>query len=280
MRWRELGDELGARVGTTEAGFVLHAVSGRDRGALLRCGGDTVAPDVVERAREIAGRVEQGEPLQHVLGSWGFRTVDLLVDRRALIPRPETEVLVDHVLCALERRRGVGPPLVVDLGTGSGAIACALVAERDDVVVIAVDSSPDALALAATNRSRLGDPGARMRLVGSDWYGAFGPALRGRVAVIVANPPYLSEAEWREAPPVVREWDPYDALVGGEVGTEAIEAVGRGAADLLEATGTLVLEIGSGQAVAVAAILGCLGATRVEISTDLVGRDRVATASW
>jgi release factor glutamine methyltransferase len=279
MRWRELLSELGVRLGPTEAGFVIQSVTGQRSAALALLLDEQVDRRVVEEARTIARRVELGEPLQRVLGGWGFRTVDLFVDGRALIPRPETEIVVEHALGRLNQSAHPAP-LVLDLGVGSGAISCALVAEHPSVTVIGVDRSRDALELAATNRAALGRPGERIHLVGSDWYGALGGSLEHRVGVIVANPPYLSEAEWRDAPPVVREWDPYEALVGGPVGTEAYDEVIAGAPRYLVPGGSLVLEIGATQAGAVEAIAERAGATSCAVWPDLAGRSRVAVVSW
>ncbi|HWD24295.1 MAG TPA: peptide chain release factor N(5)-glutamine methyltransferase [Acidimicrobiales bacterium] len=279
MRWRDLVSELNARLGPPEAGFAIESVTGRRPSALALVLDEQVDPSVAEEARRIAGRVELGEPLQHVLGRWGFRTVDLFVDDRALIPRPETEIVVEHALAELDRDPGPAP-IVLDLGVGSGAIACALAAEHLSVRVIGVDRSLEALCLAAKNRASLGRAGARVHLLASDWYGALGGALEHRVKVIVSNPPYLSEAEWRDAPAVVREWDPYDALVGGQEGTEAYAALIAGAPRYLEPGGALVLEIGSSQAGAIEAIGVQAGAVSCAISPDLAGRPRVAALSW
>jgi release factor glutamine methyltransferase len=278
--WKELVGALGSRIGVTEAGFVLESVTGKRQREYSLEPDEVVDPSVLAALAKITERVESGEPLQHVLGRWGFRTLDLSVDARALIPRPETEIVVEHALIELDRTTFPAPPLVLDLGVGSGAIACALVAEHETVTVIGVDRSREALALAAENRTILGARAARVRLVASDWYTAIGPRLERRVAMIVANPPYLSEAEWRVAPATVREWDPRGALVGGPAGTEAYDAVIGGAGRFLVPGGSLVLEIGSTQSAAIAEIAAGSGASSCAIFPDLVGRDRVAVVSW
>jgi release factor glutamine methyltransferase len=279
VRWRELLDELTCRLGATEAAFVIEAATGVRTSSLVAVWNETADPTAIEAARTIADRVGRGEPLQHVLGGWGFRTLDLRVDSRALIPRPETEVLVGHALTALDRTRS-RRRLALDLGVGSGAIACALVAERDALEVVGVDRSTDALALAAENRAFLGPKANRLRLVASDWYSAFGSSLDGRVALIVSNPPYLSDREWHDAPAIVREWDPRGALVGGAVGTEAIAEVLAGASRLLIPGGALVLEIGATQADAVRVLATQAGAVSVAVEQDLAQRDRVVVVSW
>ena len=285
MRWRELTEELTGRVGSTEAGFVVEHVSGMTPTAVFRSWDAPVDPATVAEARRVVDRVSSGEPLQHIVGRWGFRTLDLAVDARALIPRPETESVVGHALGALDSlgsgdRRKTGAQLALDLGVGSGAIACALVAERSGLAVIGVDRSTRALGLAEENRRSLGPLGGMIRLCAGDWYSPFGPALERRCALIVSNPPYLSEDEWAAAPLVVREWDPYGALVAGPVGTEAIEAVVDGAERYLREGGALVVEIGATQAAAVRTIAERAGVAALAVERDLAGRDRTAVMRW
>ena len=278
--WRELSEELRARLGATEAGFVLGEVTGSGAADLVRRWNEHVDPEVAAAARAVAARVESGEPLQHVLGRWGFRTLDLAVDARALIPRPETEIVVEHALTAIDRVVARGQKVVLDLGVGSGAIACAVACEREAVTVIGVDRAPEALALAAENRSSLGRVGERIHLVASDWYSALSPALEAGVALIISNPPYLSTAEWAAAPAVVRKWDPYGALVAGPSGLEAIAAVVADAPRMLVPGGSLVLEIGATQGDAARRLAAQAGARSVEVAPDLAGRDRVVVVSW
>ena len=178
-------------------------------------------------------RRRAGEPLQYVLGKWAFRTLELTVDPRALIPRPETEQVVEVALAVLRRRR----PVVVDLGTGTGAIALSIAVERPDAQVWATDVDPGALALARTNRERV-----RARPVSyrqGSWFDALPDRLRGRVDLVVSNPPYVSEAEWAELDLEVR-CEPYGALVAGPgsdgtPGLGAVEAVLRGSVEWLAA---------------------------------------------
>ncbi|MGH9092638.1 MAG: N5-glutamine methyltransferase family protein, partial [Acidimicrobiales bacterium] len=143
-----------------------------------------------DRLDELVARRLAGEPLQYVLGSWVFRTLELTVDRRALIPRPETEQVVEAALARLGDRPH---PVVVDLGTGSGAVALSMAAERPGAEVWATDADAAALELAAANRERTGVAATLCR---GDWYGALPARLRGRVDLVVSNPPYVSEAEW------------------------------------------------------------------------------------
>jgi release factor glutamine methyltransferase len=241
-------------------------------------------PEAPDRARflTLVDRRRGGAPLQHVLGHWGFRSLDLLVDGRALVPRPETEFTVEVALAEIAARWPSGHPvLVVELGTGSGAIACSLVVEREALRVIATDLSPAALAIAKLNRSRL-DPGraGRIEFRSGDWYGALDPGIAGKVDLIVANPPYIAASEWHDLDPVVRDFDPREALVAGESGREAIEAVLRGAPTWLSVGAVAVVEIAPHQASAVVAFASGCGARSAEVHRDLTGRDRVLVARW
>jgi release factor glutamine methyltransferase len=220
-----------------------------------------------------------GEPLQYVLGSWGFRRLDLLVDRRVLIPRPETEVVVDHALAELDRRRADQPHIelvAADLGTGSGAIAISLVVERTDVEVWATDVSADALAVARVNLAGAGRPGSRVRLVEGSWFAALPAALRGRLDLVVSNPPYVGAGE--RLPAEVAEWEPASALVAGDSGTEAMEIIVAGAAWWLAPGGALVVELAPHQADTVSRRAVASGLEAVEVHPDLTGRARVLRA--
>lgn len=198
------------------------------------------------------------------------------------MPRPETEVVVGYALAALaDRRRSPGAALVaVDLGTGSGAIACSLVHEDPAVSVVGVDRSPEALSLAAENRARLATgEAARLELRQGSWYEPLGD-LSGTVAVVVSNPPYLGAAEWAGLDPVVRDHDPFEALVAGPTGLEAIEAVLSAAPTVLTAGGAVVVELAPHQADAAQAAASAHGAGAATIHLDLAGRARCLVATW
>jgi release factor glutamine methyltransferase len=221
-----------------------------------------LAPAELTSARELVRRRAGREPLQHILGEWSFRRLSLRVDGRALIPRPETEILVERCLALLF---GAEAPRVLDVGTGSGAIALAIADEHPGARVTAIDVSPDALALACENRERTG---IAVELVEHD---LFMGLPTGPWDLVASNPPYVAPSEFDALPTEVREWDPRLALVGEGV----VEAVARGAAPVLEAGGTLVLEVGDGQAEATAALLGEIGYREVRVTADLAGRGRV-----
>jgi release factor glutamine methyltransferase len=214
-----------------------------------------------ELERLVARRVAR-EPLAYVLGEWGFRRLTLGVDRRVLVPRPETEFVVERCLARLA---GLDEPCVLDVGTGSGAIALALADEHRGARVTAIDASSGALEVAGANATRTG---IAIELGTWDLYGGLPD---GPWDLVVSNPPYVLPEELDALEPEVREWEPREALVG--VG--ATEAVARGALDVLAPGRALVLEVAAGDAGRVAARLGDLGYADVVTAQDLAGRDRV-----
>jgi release factor glutamine methyltransferase len=236
------------------------------------------------RLEDMVRRRVAGEPLQYVIGSWGFRGLDLYVDHRVLIPRPETEEVVQHALSELDRQTADRDPgnrgVVVDLGTGSGAIALAVAAERPGTEVWATDVSAGALAVASANLAGLGGRAATtVRLTQGSWWEALPGDLRGRVDVAVSNPPYISSGEMKTLPPEVAGWEPRQALDAGPSGLEAVHAVIGGARPWLRDGGAVVVEIAPHQAEAASAAAKQTGFSRVEVRGDLAGRPRVLVAS-
>ncbi len=303
MTWRELLAGAAASLGDTwEARRLAEEAAGASFSSLLARLDQTPSPRERQTFATLLERRQGGEPLQHVLGHWSFRTLELLVDGRALVPRPETEVVAGQALTELERlwaRRpeGAAAPagagaasrvarpggglLALDLGTGSGAIACALVTECPAVTVVGIDRSPAALQLAAANRARLRPADAeRLVLAEGEWYAPLDPALVGAVDLVVANPPYLAEAEWDGLDPVVRDFDPKGALVAGPTGLEALESVLAGAPAVLGAAGSAVVELAPHQAGAALRMAARAGAQEMEVLTDLAGRERLLVARW
>lgn len=229
-----------------------------------------------DRWEELVERRLSGEPLQYVLGTWAFRTLELTVDRRALIPRPETEQVVEAALDVLGDRPH---PVVVDLGTGSGAIALSVAVERPGAEVWATDLDAAALELAALNRERTG---ATVELCRGSWYDALPDRLRGRVDLVVSNPPYVSAEEWPTLDEEVRR-EPRQALVAGDgadgtPGLAGVEAVLTGAPGWLVPGGAVVVELAPHQAPAAAAVARRVGLADVGVARDLAGRDRAVTA--
>jgi len=221
-------------------------------------------------ARALVERRGLREPLAYVLGEWGFRRLTLATDARALVPRPETEMLVERALALLA---GVARPRVLDVGTGTGAIALALADEHPGAHLVAVDASAGALALAAENVTR-SSLGARVRLERVDVLAE--PLPPGPFDLVVSNPTYVPEDDLRGLQAEVREWEPRLALVA----SGALEAVAEKARAVLEPGGALVLEVGDGQADGVAAQLRSLGYEPVTVSDDLTGRQRVVDGRW
>ena len=236
-------------LGTTRSG--LRAGTGREL--------DDAALDELDR---LVARRELREPLAYVLGEWGFRRLTLNVDARVLVPRPETEIVVERCLARIE---GIAEPRVLDVGTGSGAIALAIADEAPGARVTAIDASQDALEVARENAARTG---LSVELVHHD---LFHGLPEGPWDLVVSNPPYVREDEIETLEPEVRDWEPRAALVG----EGATDAVARGALSVLRPGGALVLETAEGDAGRVHGLLAGLGYADVRTTKDLAGRDRV-----
>jgi len=278
--WAGLAPVVGSR---SDAKWILCHVTGMSAGQLRTSLEDELPSDVVAEARRLAARCGAGEPVQYVIGHWAFRSLELGLDPRVLIPRPETEVVAGaalEVVCGLDStsRR----PVVADLGTGSGAIALSLLLESPwPLEVWATDISSDALAVAERNLQALGNratPGATLQLSAGSWYTALPVRLRGQLDLVVANPPYVARQEWETLDARVREHEPYTAHVPGERGTEAIEAIVAGAPQWLVGGGALVVEIGADQGAVAAAAASSAGMAEVAVRPDLAGRNRVLVA--
>ena len=291
--WCELRDDATRRLlagrldgASREAWWMIEEVSGL-RGAELVAAEDLPSTRVsARRVDEMVTRRLGGEPLQYVLGSWSFRGIDLFVDARVLIPRPETEVTaqvaIDEAvrLGAAVGRRPVWSGtttsyVVADLGTGCGALALALAAELPDAEVWATDVSADALAVARANLAGAGTSATRVRLAEGSWFGALPDELRGNLRLVVTNPPYVSEPEVADLPPDVAWHEPRVALVSGATGLEAIEEILREAPDWLEPGGVVVIELDPRRVDTAMRIAGDVGFTDVRAEDDLTGRTRV-----
>jgi release factor glutamine methyltransferase len=222
--------------------------------------------DEEEQVESYVARRARREPAAYIIGEWGFRGLTLTVDPRVLVPRPETEVLVERCLARLEGRAS---PLVLDVGTGSGAIALAIASEHPDARVVATDISADALALAAENRRRTGLDG-RVELV----LGNLVAGHRGPFDLVATNPPYVLPEEYESLEPEIRLYEPYEAVVGS--GQTA--AVARRGREILRPGGWLVVETAERRAAEVAAELRALGYEDVAATPDLSLRDRVVEA--
>jgi release factor glutamine methyltransferase len=290
---------LGAasRLGSaTEARWLVEQALGSGGVIAQAARGTTATPSEVAAVDALVDRRLAGEPLQYVLGTWAFRTIELSVDSRVLIPRPETEVVVGHALDELARLAfetlpgdggSPGEIVAVDLGAGSGAIALSLAVEGPSLVgdlelhVWATDLDAESLSVAAANYESVlpTHPGsATVHLVQGSWFGALPASLAGRISLVVANPPYVSEKEWAGLEPVVRDHEPRRALVAGPRGTEMIDDLLAQAPNWLAPNGALVLEIAPHQAEDAALRAIVSGFDTVVVRRDFAERSRALIA--
>ena len=252
---------------------------------LLKCGRGFLSPHLdevpqerlVDAMRRGMSRLVGGEPIQYVLGEWDFRRLTLKCDRRALIPRPETEELVTRVLKFLQSYHPAegGRPLVVDVGTGSGCIALALASEFPEADYLGVDISTDAIALARENAERCGLAG-RVKFAVADGLDDFDEPAS--VDVLVSNPPYISTAECRTLDPRIRNFEPMAALDGGPDGLDFYERLTVDALNLLRPGGGVFFEIGDRHGQALEKLLFDAGFNAIQIEKDYAGHDRYASA--
>ena len=267
--WSQTTEVIGAR---NEARWLCEVATALD-GEEFIVGLDEQATDrMVAHLDAMVARYRAGEPLQYVLGRWSFRRLDLAIDRRVLIPRPETELVAE---VAIELARQVeAPRLVADLGTGSGAIGLSIADELplDGTTVWITDRSEEALAVASANVTGIGRAARNVRVASGSWFEAL--PEDERFDVIVSNPPYVAEGS-PDLEQSVAEWEPVEALLAGADGLDAIRQIVQGAPDHLKAGGWLVLEIGADQGEAVRELLRS-GFDHIEIRQDLAGRDRIA----
>jgi len=229
-----------------------------------------------EKARisleKLAARIENGEPLQYVIGHVDFRGLKIKCDLRALIPRPETEQLVEEVLLSKVWKKST--PDIADIGTGTGCIVLALAAERPNARYTAVDISKETLGLARENACFHG-LGKKIRWMVNSLLDGFAP---NSLDAVVANLPYIASADWEKLDPSVRNYEPQSALNSGPTGLELIERLANQATDVLRPGGMLFLEFGFNQAKAVSRCLKKEGYTSIQIKPDCAGHDRIATA--
>jgi release factor glutamine methyltransferase len=271
--WRRLLDDAISRLGDRgDARRIVEEASGREGAELTAFLDEEATAVTLAHFETMLGRRAAGEPLQYVLGRWGFRTLDVHVDSRVLIPRPETEIVVEHALGVIDT---LGARLAVDLGTGSGVIAMSLAVERPKLAVWGTDASDAALDVARANLAGIGRAATRVRLEVGDWFDALPQELAGTVDVVVANPPYVATDD--PLPAEVSDWEPRAALISGPTGLEAIERILTDAPAWLRPSGAVVLEIGDTQAEQVLELAAQYFAT-ADVRTDLVGRPRVLVA--
>jgi release factor glutamine methyltransferase len=276
ITWRQLWAETEPLVGGRPiARWICEEASGFEGDEFAGVLDEPATERRVHHLDQMVARVQAGEPVQYVLGRWAFRHVDLMVDRRVLIPRPETEQLVE---LALAKTRAVARPVVcADLGTGSGAIGLSLVAELplDGTLVWLTDVSTDALDVARANAIGLGRRSVNVRFADGSWFDALPVELRGQLNVVVANPPYIAAGD-PDVEQGVREWEPSTALFAGADGLDAIRQIVAGAPVWLAPGGWLLIEIGHQQGPAVEGLMRGVDLRDVTIEHDLSGRPRFA----
>ena len=257
---------------------ILEETTGVDIGQFPTKEGQLITQRAVARTDALAARRAVGEPLQYVIGSWDFRYLDLAVDRRALIPRPETEEVVGRAIEILtsQNKQFVEKPLIADLGTGTGAIALSIAQEVPDAHLHATDISDEALALARSNLAGLGRAAARVQLHAGNWFGALPKRLRGQLHMLISNPPYISSDY--QLPAVVADWEPAGALFGGKDGFRYLDLLAREGRQWLRPGGWLILECGSDQGIRLENLLIARGYCDVEINLDISGKQRFVTA--
>ena len=279
--WQELlslgGTYLDGK-GVPDASVAMELLMAR----LLKCGRGFLSPHLaqvpeerlVAAMRRGMARLVAGEPIQYVLGEWDFRSLTLACDRRALIPRPETEELVTRVL-AFAKTCGNARPFVVDVGTGSGCIILSLAREMQDGIFLGIDISADAIALATENASRCG-LADKVKFAVADGLDDFDEPET--IDILVSNPPYIPTAECATLDPRIRNFEPMNALDGGREGLDFYDRLIGDAINLLRPGGGVFFEIGDGQGPALQKRLFDAGFDNIRIESDYAGHDRYASA--
>ena len=256
-----------------EAIWILEFALGTSRLALRLEANQTVAPSEQDRVMKLFARRAAREPLQYLLGSQEFCGLDFLVDRSVLIPRPETELLVEQVI---QHNLRTWPMIIADIGMGSGCIAIALARALPTAVLYATDRSPAALRIAEQNATRHGVQDRVRFLVGDLLEPLRAHRLDGKVAAVVSNPPYIPDRELLELQPEVRMFEPRVALAGGGDGLEFHRRLLSDAKEFLTPGGLLVFEVGQGQAGRLAEIAVAQGGyAQADLVRDAAGIDRV-----
>ncbi len=270
-------DEGGVDEPWLSARRILEQAAGWDGAELAVHLDDPATARMVTYLDGMVARRLRGEPVQYVVGRWGFRTLDLLVDRRVLIPRPETEEVAGLAIAQARRATTGGQrPVVVDLGTGSGAIGLSVAVEVAAAVVHLTELSSDAMAVARANLTGIGRAAPRVTAWEGSWFEALPASMREHIDVVVSNPPYVPDAA--PLPDTVADWEPTAALRAGPDGLDALDHLVDTAVDWLAGGGSLVLETGEAQAVAVARRCERRGYQQVQVHRDLAGRPRAVVA--
>ncbi len=260
-----------------DAEVLLSDILKKNRVWLITHSRDTVFADDLDRYREAVSRRQQREPLQYILGRQEFRGLDFIVTPDVLIPRPETELVVEAAV-EIVQRSGMAS-LIIDLCTGSGCIAVSLANESASEVIFAVDTSGRALSVARGNAGKLGHSG-RIRFFQGDLFDPLKELnIREQADIITANPPYVKTGDMPGLQKEVRDYEPEMALIAGPEGTEIQKRIIASAPDFMKKNGSLIMEMGMGQAESLVKMTEATGAyARPEIMKDLAGIDRVIVA--
>lgn len=282
VTWSEMLAETTEQLGdANEARWLCEHASGLDGAEFRQSQHEFVTSAMAKQLHDMVRRRLVGEPLQYVMKRWAFRHLDVLVDQRVLIPRPETELLVDVGLTiATERLKHVERPLnIVDLGTGSGVIGLSMAHELPlgKTNVWLTDQSSDALDVARGNLVGVGQKGGGVRLALGSWWNALDTSLKGSIDIALCNPPYIAYND-DEVATDVHKWEPHSALYAGDNGLADIREVISGAQTWLANNGWLALEIGYRQGDEVRALFEKAGLVNIDIRLDLAGKDRIALA--
>lgn len=282
VTWAQMLSETTEQLGdANEARWLCEHASGLDGEEFRLASEEFVTTAMANQLHDMVRRRLSGEPLQYVMKRWAFRHLDVFVDQRVLIPRPETELLVEVGLTlANNRLKDLERPLnIVDLGTGSGVIGLSMAYElplgRTNVWL--TDQSADALEVARGNLVGVGQKGGGVRLALGNWWGALDASLKGAIDIALCNPPYIAHDD-AEVAKDVHEWEPHSALYAQDNGLADLREVINGASTWLAQNGWIVFEIGYQQGKEVKSLLENAGLTNVEIRQDLAGRDRIALA--
>lgn len=284
ITWRELLAETSRVVGeSSPARWLCETASGLAGDEFFAELDRPATERMVAHLDSMVTRFRSGEPLAYVLGHWSFRRIEVMVDRRVLIPRPETEVVAGRAIDLARETRSVDTRTnegtrvqrIADLGTGSGAIGLAIASELPitGTEVWLTDLSADALDVARANAAGIGRAAANVRIASGAWFDALPEELVGSFDLIVSNPPYIAEGD-REVDASVLAWEPESALFAGSNGLDDLGVIIGGASRWLRPGGWLILEIGHRQGSAVRETFDDAGFIDVEIGRDLTERDR------
>lgn len=278
VSWREMLAATVEQLGNAqEARWLCEHASGMDSAEFSAEQDQLVTVACAKSLNSMVRDRLSGVPLQYVMKRWAFRHLDIMVDKRVLIPRPETEQVVQVALDIARKTSSDQALRVVDLGTGSGVIGLSMAFElgAEAAHVWLTDASVDALDVARANMVGIGRAAANVRVVHGSWWDALPQDIAGQIDIAICNPPYIAQGD-SEVAPDVHLYEPHSALYASDNGLSDLRTVVEGASTWLKKSGWLVLEIGYQQGAEVLAMMSASGFVGAEIRQDLSGRDRIA----